>query len=808
VIMFDLRLALRGMIRSPGPTAVVVLTLGVAIGATTIVYSTIDVVWHMIPAADTDRLVFVASTDPRPSQSQSGMSGGLALTGTSVPDLVDWTGQSTTIEQFGAFRHGSATLTGLDAPLRVSIVHATANLPSMWGFGAVLGRGFTPDEGRPGAEPVAMITHAFWQRQFSSRPEVLGWSILLNGTPHTIVGVLPAEAGTGIFGQRDFIVPLALDAARSARDERRLYVTARLKEGVTREQAAADLDTIAKRLQTEYPRTNAQTGVVVRPLIELIGGETPFVLFLLALIAVLVVAMACANVSNVILAQAATRQHELSLRTALGASRFDHVRRFMIESFVVSAAAGAVGLLVASWGIAGVRWLAGPRFAQSSLNGRVLLVGAMTSFVVPFAFALLPALRSSRPDPMHLREDARSAGAGSGRGLRNVLVAVQVALAMILMVQIALVGRTAWKFRTAEYGFDPAHVLTLRVDLPDTKYPDATRITQFYTDLLARIDAVPGVASATAINHLPIGDRELSVRVAVEGAPSVDADELPFAALATITRDYLRTLRVPLLSGRGFNDADFGRGPAVALVSEEAARRLWKGTDPVGRRITLNTPPLPNAPLIVVGVVANARSSDLDRRVMPQVYVPSSWHPERAMAVVVRTDSADPIQLVPAIRAQAAQVDPNEPIFAVASMEQVLFNDLSGTYTIAGLLAGIALVALCLAATGIYGVVSYSVTQRTREIGVRMALGARPRAVLRMVIGQGAVPVVAGGVLGLLAAFAFAHLMSTSVGFVDARDPRSYAGVILSMVLVAFAASYVPARRASHVDPVVALRAD
>lgn len=806
--MFDLRLALRGMIRNPGPTAVVVVTLAVAIGATTIVYSTIDVVWHMIPAANTERLVFVASTDPRPSQSQSGMSGGLALTGTSVPDLADWTAQSTTIEAFGAFSYGTATLTGLDAPLRVATVQVTANLPSMWGLRAVLGRGFTSDEGRPGAEPVAVLAHALWERQFASNPDVLGRSVLLNGTPHTIVGVLSAEAGTGIFGQRDLMVPLALDPTRYARDERRLYVTARLKEGVTREQAAADLDTIAKRLRTEYPRTNAQTGVVVRPLIELIGGETPFVLFLLALVAGLVVAMACANVSNVILARAATRQHELSLRTALGASRFDHVRRFMIESFVLSMAAGAVGLLLASWGIAGIKWLAGPEFAQSRLNGRVFFVGALTSFVVPFAFALLPALRSSRPHPMHLREGARSAGPRSGRRLRNVLVAVQVALAMILMVQVALVGRTAWKFRTAEYGFDPARVVTFRIALPEAKYPDATRIAQFYTELMTRVDAVPGVASAAAINRLPIGDRELSVRVAIEGAPSVAADQLPFAALATITSNYLQTLRVPLLHGRAFSDEDFGRGPAVALVSQEAARRLWNGADPLGTRIRLNSSAVPNTPVLVVGVVANARSSDLDQRVMPQVYVPSSWYLDRAMAVVVRTHSADPVQLVPAIRAQVAQVDPNEPIFAVASMEQLLFDDLSGTYTIAGLLAGIALVALCLAATGIYGVVSYSVTQRTREIGVRMALGAHPRAVLRMVIGQGALPVVAGGVVGLLVALAFAYLMSTSVGLVDTRDPRTYAGVMLSMVVVAFVASYVPARRASHVDPMVALRAE
>jgi len=801
----DLRHAGRQLRRAPGPAAVMVLTLAVAIGATAIVYNTIDVVWRMVPVA-TERVVLVASTDPRPSQAQSGMSGGLALTGTSVPDLVDWTAQATTVEEFGAFRYGSATLTGLDAPVRASVVYATTNLLSMWGLDVARGRGFAAGEGRTGAAPVALLTPKFWQRQFSSSPDVLGQSVLLNGVPHTIVGVLSTKADTRLFGRSDVMVPQVLDAAGTARDERRLYVTARLKEGVTREMAAAELDAIAKQLRTQYPHTNARTSVVVRPLIELTGGETPFVLFLLALIAVLILAMACANTSNVILAQAASRQHERSLRAALGASRFDHVRLFMIESVVVSAAAGAVGLLLASWGIDGIRWLAGPDFGESSVNGTLVLVVTATSFVVPFAFALLPALRSSRPDPIHLNESSRLVSTGSGQRARSLLVGVQVALAMVVTIQVVLVGRTAWNLRTAEYGFDPARVMTFRMDLPEERFPDPTQVTQFYTDLLARIEAIPGVISTAAINRLPIGDRELSARVTIEGLPPVADDERPFAAVATVTREYFRTLRVPLLRGRGLSEADFGRGPAVALVSEEAARRLWMGADPLGSHITLAGAPLPTTPVLVVGIVANARSSNLDPRVMPYVYVPSSWYAERAMAVLVRTDNADPVQVAPAIRAQAAQLNPNEPIFAVSSMEQVLFEDRSGMYTIAGLLAGIAFIALCLTATGIYGVLSYSVAQRTREIGVRMALGARPRVILQMVVRQGAAPILAGGMVGLLVALGLAYLMTTSTSFVDARDPRGYAVVIVSMVLIAFTASYVPARRATKVDPIVTLR--
>ena len=805
--MLPLRYAFRTLVKSPGPTLIVITTLAIAIAATTIIASTIDGVWHAIPATSTERLVFVASTDPRPSQAQSGMSGQLAMTGTSVPDLADWTDQTTTIEQFGAFRYGTATLTGRQAPARVSLVRTTADMFSMWGIAASLGRVFRSEDGRIGATPVVVLSHRYWKDEFASDPAVVEQSVLLDGVAHSIVGVVPPAIRTGIFVDADLFVALPLDAARNARDERRLFVTARLKPGVTNEQAEADLTAIANRLKTQYPNTNAQTGVVVRPLIEQLGGQIQTVLFLLALIAAFVAAIACANVSNVVLAQAIGRQHELSVRSALGAQRLDHLRQLASESLLISFAAGVAGVMLGGWGLTLLKWLAGPQarlFGEAALNWRIVAMGAATAFVLPLGFAFVPALQSWRPNPADLKDGARAIGGGSGQRIRRALVAAQVGLAVVLLVQISLFARAAWDFQTMESGFNPQGVLTFRMDLPAARYT-RERTAQFYRDLLARIDALPGVAASGTINRLPVADRELSARLKVDGAP-VEEDALPFVALATVSPRYLEAMRIPLTRGRAFNETDFDESAQpVALVSEEAARLFWPGSDPVGARATVVASDMPDQPLQVVGIVANVRRSDADQRTMPQVYVTTSWRPERAMAIVVRTEG-DPLLAMEAIRAQAAALDPAEPIFDIASMEQVLFNDQASLYTLAGLLGVIAIVALCLAGVGIYGVVSYMVTQRTREIGLRMALGARPGAVLRMVIRQAARPVAGGSLLGIPAAFGLVYAMSEAFSMIDVRSPGNYSGVVLGIVLVASIASYLPARRAARIDPLVALR--
>src|SRR5688572_601980 len=804
------RLALRTLWRNPAPTAVIVLTLAVAIGVSTIIGSTVDSVWHALPVADTERLVFVSSTDPRPGEARAGMAGDVAITGTSIPDLVDWTARSTTVDDFAAFQYATATLTGLDAPERASIIRATANLPAQWQISIAIGRGFQPEDGRNGAPRVALLTDRYWRERFAARPDVIGTNVFLDGVPHTLVGVVAASAGRGIFVDTDMWVPQELDASRASRDARTLFVSARLKPGATLEQAGRDFSAIAEQLKKEYPATNAQTGIVVRPLVELLGGGIPFLLSLLLLIAALVVAMACTNVSNVVLAQVSARRRELSLRTVLGAGRWDHVKHIMAEGFVLSAAAGLIGLVLGAWGLTALKWLGGPQarvLTDASINARILAASVVTAFLVPFAFSLLPALRGWRPDANDLRQGAR-ATRGPGHRMRTALVALQVSLAVVLLVQVALLGRMAWTMRSAAFGLDPSQVLTFKLYVSPARFPDPDSVTRFYSALLDRIGALPGVVSAGAINRLPVADRDLNVRVRVDDAPPVSPDALPSLILASISSDYLRTMRVPVLRGRALESTDFSGGPPVALVSEDAARQLWPRGNAIGSRATLTRPGEPDRTVQVVGVVANLRSADVFRRSMAQVFVPWTLRPDRTMAVAIRSEAADPAALAPAVRAAAAALEPNEPIFAVSSMEQVIFNDMASQHVLTGLIVAVGFLALCLAAAGIYGVVSYVVVQRTREIGVRMALGARPSAVRRMIVTQGAWPVIGGWLLGLPLALPIAFAMAGAFGFITASDPLNYIAVLAVIAFVALASCYLPARRASRVDPVIALRAE
>jgi predicted permease len=808
--MTDLRFATRALLRNPTATCVIVLTLAVAIGVSTIIASTVDSVWHALPVADTERLIFVSSTDPRPGEARAGMAGDIAITGTSIPDLVDWMARSTTVDDFAAFQYGTATLTGLDAPERASLVRSTANLLAQWQIPIAFGRSFRSQDGRIGAPRVAILTDRYWRERFAARPDVIGTNVFLDGVPHTLVGVVSASAGRGIFVDTDMWVPQELDSSRASRDTRTLFVSARLKPDATREQAERDLTAIAERLKREYPATNAQTGIVVRPLVELLGGGIRFLLSLLILVATLVVAMACTNVSNVVLAQVSARRRELSLRTAIGAGRWDHVKQIMAEGFVLSAAAGLIGLTLGAWGLATLKWLGGPQarvLTDATINGRILAAGVITAFLIPFGVSLLPALRGWRPDANDLREGAR-ATRGPGRRVRTALVALQVGLAVVLLVQIALLGRMAWTIRGATFGLDPAQVLTFKMDISPARYPTPDSVTRFYSGLVERIDALPGVASAGAINRLPVADRDLNVRVRVDGALPVAPEALPSLMLASVSHDYLRTMRVPVLRGRTLEAADFSGGQPVALLSEEAASQLWPRGDAIGSRATLTSPGEPDRSVLVVGVVANLRSADIFRRSMAQIYVPWTLRPDRAMAIAIRTDQADPVSLAGAVRAAAAALEPNEPIFDVSSMEQVLFNDTASHHILTNLLMAVGFLALCLAAAGIYGVVSYVVVQRTREIGVRMALGARPAAVRRMIVTQGAWPVIGGWLLGLPLALPIAFAMARAFAFITASDPLNYLAVVLSIALVALASCYLPARRASRVDPVITLRAE
>ena len=808
--MFEIRYALRSLTKRPGPTIVVIMTLGVAVAAATVIYGVVDVVWHLLPAVNQDRLVYVATTDTRIMQSESGSRSVTLRTPASIPDLTDWSARSTTFEQLAGVRIGSASLTGVEVPLRVTTIGVTANLPDLWGFTPALGRSFRAEDGGAGSPPVAMLSRTFWVQQFSASPAVLGRTIRLNEEAYTIVGVLPHEAGTGFFKDADVFTPLVLDTLRSARDQRDVVVTGRLKPGITRGQADADLQTIARQLGSEYPNTNRNIGAAVLPLVEASGFNVRVLLTILGLIGLLIVVVACANVASVVVAQSLARRHELAVHAALGATRADRIRRVVVESLIVSSAAAVVGLLVAAWGMAGLRWLGSTAFAFADIemNGRVLAACVLIAGATPVGFGLLPALRMAPPDPQELRDSVRAAGATRrGRRLRNVIIGLQAAAAMILMVQIGLFLRTVWKLSDVAPGFDSAQVVTFHVSLPGSRYAQPQSIDRFIAGLLDRVRALPGVASAGVIDRLPVADDEQMARLTVEGDAPKPIETRPLVARTAIAGDLLTALRIPLKRGRAITAEEMTDAAPVAMVNEETARRFWPGRDPIGTRLALDAKGSETW-LEVVGVVGNLRNSDVDQGPLPQVFLSTTRERAADFAVVVKSMGTAPLQLVPAIRAQVAALDPNQPIHDVAAMTQVLYDDLASTYVLSAILSTIGFVALIMSAAGIYGLVSYSVAQRRREIGVRMALGARPDMIVRMIVAHATRPVALGSLIGLVAAALIALIFAAAVPEIESRDPISYAGVILLIVVSALLASLIPARRASSINPVDALRAE
>ena len=634
--------AARPLLRRPGPSLLIIATLAVAIGAATVTYSIVDMLRHALPIRDASRMAFVASTDPRPSQSQAGVYGGVARTGVSIPDLADFEARAHTFEQFAAFSMGTATWTGTAAPERLRVIHITTNLLSAFALTPYAGHGFESADGRPGAAPAMMLTVRFWRERFDESPAVFGRTLIVDGEPRTVVGVLPAALDTGVFSGTDIATPIVMDPLRSARDDRRLFVFGTMKPGITRESAQGDLERLAQQLQTEYPRTNGQTGVVVRPPVEQLGPTMPVLTLFLVLITAALVALACANVANVVLAVAASRRHEFAIRRLLGASSRRHVLRLITEALLLSAAACPLGLLLAWSALNALRAaVPGPStLAAIGLNGRVVAASMVMSVAAAIGFSLLPALRSARASTPDLRSQTRSTTAAPDRRfVAHALVTVQVAIAMVLLVQIASFTRSAWRFVDATRGFDERGLLTLKVDLPPARYIGADQIAQFATTLLSRIESLPGVTAAAAINRMPIADRELGARMIIEGTHP-QPEDAPTVTLATITGDYLPAMRIPVVRGRGLTTSDVSMRHAVAVLSAAAARRYWPGRDPIGMRITIDA--LGSEPLEVVGIAGDVRNSDVDQGAPLQIYVPFTRRPARTMAVLVRTTSRNP----------------------------------------------------------------------------------------------------------------------------------------------------------------------
>ena len=800
----DLQHGVRLLVTAPSYAGIVVLTLTLAIGANTLIFSIASfLLLRPLPFEDPDTIAFVYSLDPQRGSDRGDIS---------LPDYVDFRDQSTSFEQLGAVVDTSFNLTRTDEPMRVTGRSVTANVLPLWGFAPIVGRTFLEGEDAPEAAPVVVLSHGFWVRELDVSPEIIGSTLALDGVMHTVVGVLDPEVEIGQIALVDVWTPLVLDLGQARRDDRTLEVTGRLRPSVTVEQAAADLRMIASRLEDAHPVTNAEWGARVASFREgITGPNTWLVLALLGLVVTFVLLIACANVANLMLARVTARRKEMALRVALGAGRGQLIRQMLTESLLLGLLAGGAGLGVAIVGLDVIKAFAFEQvFHQIVVDHRVLLFTASLALVTPFLCSLAPALQASQVDLNEtLKEGSgRSAGGRRGRRGRSALVVSQVALAVSMLIVAGLAARTAIALQRIDLGIDTSNVLTLQMDLPERAYPTDTQAVDVYRDAVAAIERLPGVTAAATVDRLPVFGGDRTTMVTIQGQPIPTPDDQPWAVTATASRAYPQVMKIPVMRGRGFSSADLAETAPVALISQEMASRYWPGTvDPLGQRVKLGAPDADGPWREVVGVVGDVSGSNPTNPPPPRLYVPPSQYPGRSMMLVVRTDG-DPAGLVEPMRGEIRQLDGSLPVYDVRTLEQMLHEALATDRILIGMFVAFALVGVLLASSGLYGVLSYSVSQRTQEIGIRLALGAGRGRVLRMVVLQGVALAGTGALIGLAGGLLLAHAIAGTLYQVGATDPFTYGVVALGLAAVALVASYVPARRATRVDPLTALRVE
>ena len=803
----DIAYAVRTLLRSPGFALVAIITLALGIGANSAIFSVVNsVLLRPLPYANPDRLVMIWGTYPD-----------FGRTSTSLPDFRDFRVQSTVFQEMAAFNATNSNLSlGGGEPERVGRVVATANFFQTLGARPALGRFFLPEDERgtgessAAAQPVAVVSHGLWQGRLGGTPDVLGKQITLHGRQFTVVGVAPEGFR---FGEAaDVWTPLNLDATIGRRSEF-LEVVGRIKPGVPLEQVRTEMQTINRRLAEQFPETNDMIGVEVTGLHEQVVGDfRPALLALMGAVG-LVLLIACANVANLMLTRAAAREREMAIRAALGAGKGRIVRQLLTESLVVALIGAALGLLLAIAAIAALR-SAGPelipRFAEVQIDPRVLTFTAGLAVITGLLFGLVPALQvKQRALGGTLRGGGRgTVGAAGTRRLRSGLVLTEVALALMLLVGAGLLMRSFNQLQQVDVGFNPEGVLTARVALPVAQYPEASQRRAFYDRLLEGVSRAPGVQSAALVSNIPLSGSAGYWSFAIEGrpdpAPGKVVDTQPFTATPAL----FSTLRIPLIEGRVFGAQDHADAPRVAVINREMARRYWPDRSPVGSRITYGDPAdTATQWMTVVGVVGDTRVTGLTDDPYPQTYIPAAQAEPSSMAVVLRA-TGDPERLAGTVGRVVRELDPALPVYDVKTMQQWLGEMIAQPRVGTTLLGVFAAVALLLAAVGIYGLISYTVAQRTTEIGVRMALGARPGDVLRLMVGQGMMPALAGIGVGIIGAWVAARLIRSMLFGVSASDPLTFGAVVFFLTGVALLAAYLPARRATRVDPMIALRAE
>jgi putative ABC transport system permease protein len=802
----DLRHGTRSLLKHPTFTIVAVMTLALGIGANTAIFSVVHaVLLQSLPYRDADRLVTVWERNKTRGNAQNVINLG---------NFFDWKDRNRVFEDMATFFDLTSNLTSSGEPEEIPAQIATPNLFNILGVNPIMGRSFTEDDGKPGAARVVALSFGLWQRRFGGDPQIIGRKLILNGAETTVVAVMPAnfnwhvKPGSMTRKIAEMWAPWQIDQSMTRRGGRFASAVARLKPGVTPEQAQAEMTVIGSQLERQYNDFNANWGVNVAPLRTQFAGEIRLALLVLLGAVGMVLLIACANVANLLMARAAARQREVAVRAALGAGRWRIVRQLLTESLLLAGLGGLAGLALAYWGTDLLVSLAPPdllNLPQVKINAVVLGFTLGLSLLTGVIFGLAPAFEATRLNLSEsLKEGGKSAGGMRAQRLRNSLVILEVALALVLLVGAGLLIRSFARLQGVDPGFNAHNLLTMKVSLPGRKYDTDQKRINFFRQAIAQMQSLPGVESVGAVSFLPFAAPHAGTLVEIEGRPAPPPGQGLSTGVMVSDMNYFRTMQIPLKRGRLFTDQESTEMRHVVVVNEAFARENFPGEDPLGKRVTIHMKN-DNQPCEIVGVVGDSKHMNLDAEVKPMSYWP---HPEltySGMTLVLRT-RGESTAVANAARNVIRALDPEQPVADVRAMESLIGTSVARARFNTLLLTIFAVVALLMAGVGIYGVMAYSVAQRTREIGVRMALGARATDAVWLVVRRGMFLALAGVAIGVAVSFALTRLMKTLLFDVSATDPLTFVGIPLLLALVALLACLIPARRASKVDPMIALR--
>jgi putative ABC transport system permease protein len=804
----DLRQGARSLFKQPTFTIVAVITLALGVGANTAIFSVVHaVLLQSLPYQDAHRLVMVWETRRSNPSGQNVINMG---------NFFDWKGQNRVFEDMAAFGGSSVNLTGDGEPEKIPSQIATTNLFNVLGVNPIMGRTFAPEEGKPGQPGVAVISFGLWQRRFGGDPRIIGRKLNLSGAETTVIGVMPAgfnwhvNASSITTKMAEIWLPWQIEEQNRPRRGRGAMAVARIKAAVSLEQAQSEMSAVHDRIARQYPEFNANWTVNLVPLRAQFAGKIRLALLTLLGAVGMVLLIACANVANLLLARASGRQREVAVRAALGAGRGRIIRQLLTESLLLAGLGGLAGLTLAWWGTDLLVSLAPPdllNLPQVKLNAAVLGFTLGISLLTGVIFGLAPAFEATRINLSEsLKEGGKSAGGHRAQRLRNSLVVLEVALALVLLIGAGLLIRSFGRLQGVDPGFDAQNVLTMGVSLPMSKYDNDQKRVNFFRQAIAEMRALPGVESVGAVNSLPFAAFHSGTSVDIEGRPILPVTDKLKTGVMVTDANYFRVMRIPLKRGRLFTDQEASEMRHVVIINETFARQHFPNEDPLGKRATIYLKD-DNQPCEIIGVVGDSKHMGLDAEVRPMAYWP---HPESAssgMTFVIRT-RGDATAVISGARNVIRALDPAQPVSDVRTMASLIGTSLGRARFNTLLLTIFAVVASLLAGVGIYGVMAYSVAQRTREIGLRMALGARANDVLKLVVRRGMTLSLAGVAIGVAASFALTRLMETLLFNVSVTDPLTFAGIPLVLVFVALLACLIPARRAAKVDPMVALRCD